>query len=66
MTLLLRPSNESPIYEVRPKHDGGYTLAPYFAEPDGATEMTAEQFADFRTTVQRCGGTLTVMGSGRP
>jgi hypothetical protein len=57
MSVLMRPRPDGPIYEARLKRDGsGWLLVPYYAEPDGATEVTTEQVYDFRLTTRRCGG----------
>ncbi len=65
MTLLIRPRPDGPIYEARPKRDGsGWLLVPYYAEPDGSRELTADQVTDFRLTTRRCGG--LVVGGDRP
>jgi len=57
--ILMHPRLDGPIYEAREKPDGsGFVCVPYYAEPDGATEMTRDEVFEFRLTTLRTGGAV--------
>lgn len=65
MSVIMRPREDGPFYVSKAKRDGtGYLLVPYYAEADGAREVTADELADFEATTRLCGG--LVVGGDRP